>query len=45
MGEGELPDQAERLVAQWEIQAAKDGLERGGRCWDAGWAWMLAQRR
>jgi hypothetical protein len=35
----------ERLVAQWELQAAEDGLERDGRYWDAGWAWMPAQRR
>jgi hypothetical protein len=45
IGEGEPPDQAERLVAQWELQAAQGGLERDGRYWDAGWAWMLAQRR
>jgi len=45
IGEGETPDQAERLIAQWELQAARDGLERDGRYWDAGWAWMLAQRR
>ena len=45
IGEGELPEQAERLVAQWELRAAQDGLERDGRYWDAGWAWMLAQRR
>jgi hypothetical protein len=45
IGEGELPDQAERLIALWELQAAQDGLERDGRYWDAGWAWMLAQRR
>ena len=44
IGERELPDQAERLVAQRELRAAKDGLERDGRYWDAGWAWMLAQR-
>jgi hypothetical protein len=45
IGEGESPDQAERLIAQWELQAARDGLERDGRYWEAGWAWMLAQRR
>ena len=45
IGEGELPEQAERLVAQWELQAARDGLERDGRYWDAGWAWMVGQRR
>jgi hypothetical protein len=35
IGEGEPPDRAERLVAQWELQAAKDDLERDGRYWDA----------
>jgi hypothetical protein len=45
VGEGESPDQAERLIAQWELQAARDGLERDGRYWETGWAWMLAQRR
>jgi hypothetical protein len=29
ISEGELPEHAERLVAQWELQAAKDG-RRGG---------------
>ena len=43
IGEGELPDRAERLVAQWELQAAQDGLERDGRYWDAGWAWCSAR--
>ncbi len=33
---GELPDQAERMVAQWELQAAEDGLERDGRYCEAG---------
>ena len=42
--EGELPDQAERLVAQSELQTAEDGLQRDGRFWDAAWSWMLAQR-
>jgi hypothetical protein len=36
IGEGESPDQAERLVAQWQFQAAQDGLERDGRYWEAG---------
>jgi hypothetical protein len=45
IGEGELPVQAEPLVAQWELQAAQDGLERDGRNWDAGWACILSQRR
>ena len=38
IGEGESAEQAERLVAQWELQAAQDGLERNGRYWNAGWA-------
>jgi len=45
MSEGESPSQAERLLAQWELRAAQDGLELDGRYWEAGWAWMLAQRR
>ena len=45
ISEGESPDQADRLLARWELQAAKDGLERDGRYSGAGWAWMLAQRR
>ncbi len=45
IGEGESPDQAERLIAQWELQAARDGHERDGRYCETGWAWMLAQRR
>ena len=45
MGEGELPEQAECLIARWELQAARDGLERDGRYWEGGWARMLAQRR
>jgi hypothetical protein len=45
IAEGEFPDQAERLVAQWELQAAQNGRERDGRYWDAGWAWMFARRR
>lgn len=45
IGEGELPDRAERLIALWEAETAQKGVERDGRYWDAGWAWMLAQRR
>jgi uncharacterized protein YoaH (UPF0181 family) len=45
MSEGESPGQAERLIAQWELQAARVGLERDGQYWESGWAWMLAQRR
>ena len=26
-------------------RSGQDGLERDRRYWDAGWAWMLAQRR
>ncbi len=31
IGEGELPDRAERLVALLEAETARDGLERDGR--------------
>ena len=44
MGEGELPDRAEALVAAWEARADEEGLERDGRYWDAGWAWMVDRR-
>lgn len=44
IGEGELPDRAASLVAAWEAQAARDGLDRDGRYWETGWAWMQAQR-
>ena len=44
IGEGGTPDQAERLIAQWELQVAQDGLERDGTG-EAGWAWMLALLR
>jgi hypothetical protein len=36
MGEGVLPIRAEQLVASWEEEAARPGLEPGGRMWDAG---------
>ena len=36
---------AERLVAESELPVDRDGLSRDGRYWDAGWAWVLAQRR
>ncbi len=45
IGEGESPERAEALMAGWELQAARDGLERDGRYWEAGWAWMLASWR
>jgi hypothetical protein len=44
IGEGELPDRAEAVVAAWEAEADRDGLERDGRYWDAGWSWMAATR-
>jgi hypothetical protein len=45
MGEGLPAESAERLVSSWEQEAARRGLEPGGRMWDAGWEWMAAQRR
>ena len=44
VGEGELRERAESLVATWEARADAEGLERDGRYWDAGWRWMTSQR-
>ena len=44
MGEGELPERAEELVAAWEAKADAEGRARDGRYWDQGWAWMAALR-
>jgi hypothetical protein len=44
VGEGELRDRAEALVAAWEAQADQDALERDGRYWEAARRWLAAQR-
>jgi hypothetical protein len=44
IGEGELPDQAEHLIARWELKAAQDGLERDGRYLEAGRACIATER-
>ena len=44
IGEGELPEHAEALVVAWEAQAERDDIERDGRYWQAGWAWIEARR-
>jgi hypothetical protein len=44
IGEGELPDRAEAIVAAWETKADADGLEHDGRYWEAGRAWIAAHR-
>ena len=31
MGERETPEQADRLIARWELQAAQEGLKRDAR--------------
>jgi hypothetical protein len=36
---------ADAWIAGWEAIAAKDGLARGAAYWDAGWAWIAAQRQ
>jgi hypothetical protein len=43
--EGELPEQAEALVAAWEAVSDAEAIQRDGAYWDAGWAWIDAQRR
>ena len=44
VGDGELRERAESLVARWEAKADAEGLERDGRYWDIGWGWMAQQR-
>jgi hypothetical protein len=44
VGDGELRERAERLVALWEAQADVDGVERDCRYWEAGWTWISIQR-
>ena len=44
VGNGELRDRAEALVASWESKADAEGLEHDGRYWAIGWAWMAEQR-
>jgi hypothetical protein len=45
IGEGMTPERADAWIGAWQAQAARDGLERGSAYWDAGWAWIAAQRR
>ena len=44
VGERELRERAEALVAAWEAKADADGLERDGPYWDVAWAWMTKRR-
>jgi hypothetical protein len=44
IGDGATPATADAWLAAWADQAARDGLERGERYWDAGWAWIADQR-
>jgi hypothetical protein len=43
-GERVLRDQAEGLVAAWEVEADRLGIERGGQFWIDGWTWISRQR-
>src|SRR5215212_2755811 len=44
IGEREARDAAEHLVASWEAQAERDGLEHDGRYWQVGWTWIADER-
>jgi hypothetical protein len=44
VGDGERRQRAETLVASWEAKADAEGLERDGRYWVIGWAWMAGER-
>lgn len=40
------PDHAEALVAAWETEAARRGVQRGGATfWTEGEAWIVEQRQ
>ena len=32
-------------IAAWAVRAAMTGVERGRAYWEAGWAWIDAERR
>jgi hypothetical protein len=44
IGEGMTERTADAWLAAWADQAARDGIERGARYWDAGWDWIAEQR-
>jgi hypothetical protein len=35
---------ADLWLAAWASQAARDGIERDARYWDAAWDWIADQR-
>jgi hypothetical protein len=45
IGEGELPDRADALIAAWDAEAARRGLTLGPDYWHGAWEWMAARRR
>ena len=45
ISDGELPEPAEAALASWESQAIRDGRERDGGYWEAGYRWIAAQRK
>jgi hypothetical protein len=44
IGEGESPECAEIWIGEWEVEAARQSLERDGRYWEAGWTWITERR-
>jgi 2-methylisocitrate lyase-like PEP mutase family enzyme len=44
IGQGLSDARADAWIAAWHTQAAEDGLERGSAYWDAGFAWITAER-
>jgi hypothetical protein len=44
MGEGMTLERADAWIAAWEAEAGRDGLARGAAYWEAGCAWIAAQR-
>ena len=45
IGEGVTRERADDWIARSEAEASRIGPQRDGAYWDAGWAWIAAQRR
>jgi hypothetical protein len=44
IGDGLRDVTADDWIARWEGHAARDGVPRDGRYWEAGWNWISEQR-
>jgi hypothetical protein len=39
------PETADRWLDAWVLEATGRDLPRNGRCWDAAWGWIAAERK